>query len=210
MPCRHDRGNAMTTPSSSSLLIACAVFFCSGRPDTEWPIIQPIQIVRSFENPGKDDSDTPIKLTVVNSSGQPAYQIDCHNGNFDGSPQFNFSGDFQCVMVALTNGKPVSRNLLAAPSEQYTEWGNRGRMLARQLRPACASLSEYGAERQFRLRRMVVTLRFTNIEFDASSPTPDVLKHLTVEVSVVRADNARSAEAEETQAKPPSGECAGV
>lgn len=93
--------------------------------------------------------------------------MDCHNTDYNGEAEINFSGDFQCALFAIKGATLISGDLLAADTknERSTDWWNRGRMLSGQLRGKCLAYPEYSTDRHFRLRGMLLTMRFTRLEW---------------------------------------------
>jgi len=79
----------------------------------------------------------------------------------------NLSGDFQCGLFALKGTTRTSGNLLAADTknELSTDWWNRGRMRAAQLRGECLKHPEYSTDRRFKLRGMLLTLRIADVKW---------------------------------------------
>jgi len=136
-----------------------------------WPVVQPLHESHTYLNPGQNNKDTPFLAFVKDVSGESVYRLECHNGNYENESGMVFSGDFQCALFAL-NGKTLnSGNLLAANTrdEQSSDWWNRGRMRASQFRGECLTYSEYSTDRRFRLRGMLLTLRFTDIAWGSQS-----------------------------------------
>jgi hypothetical protein len=121
-------------------------------------------------NPGRDNADTPFLALIKDSKGVPIYKLECHNGNYENESEFNFSGDFHCALFAVKGDTLKSGDLLAAntKNEGSTDWWNRGRMFSDQLRGECLAYPEYSNIRHFKVRGMLVTLRFTDIEWSAS------------------------------------------
>lgn len=125
------------------------------RPPTEWPEIRATEAQLTFVDPGKDDADTPFRLLLRDTNGNTVYRLECHNGNYEGASEITFSGDFHCALFAVTGDLRRSGNLLAEDTEAQgrSDWLNRGRMIAAQLRGQCAA-TPYGTTRVFRLRGM--------------------------------------------------------
>ena len=117
--------------------------------------------------------------------------------NYDDSSEITFSGDFHCALFAVTGNRRTSWNLLAdkTPAQQHSDWLNRGRMIANQLRDECAG-SPYGITRVFRLRSMRLTLRFSDIQW-VTGPADDArLKQFTFLASASTDPTARESTAE--------------
>jgi hypothetical protein len=156
---------------SEHLFLACSVIatLASSRSFTQqdsWPVVQPLHITRTFANAGKD---TPFVALIKDTAGLPIYKFECHNGNYENDSKINFSGDSQCALFAFNGSSVTSGNLLVANdrNEQSTDWWNRGRMHSAQLRGECLAYPEYSTDRHFNLRGMLITLRFTDMEWSA-------------------------------------------
>jgi len=176
----------------------------------DWPVIEPTEYKQTYVNPGKEGADTPFLLFLKNSKGVPLYRVECHNGNYEGSSELNFSGDFQCALFAIKNGRRTSWNLLATETkaEQRSDWLNRGRMTSNQLWEECGLLPEYGRVRHFRLRGMLITFRFTGLHW---SPEANQRQHkldeFTFEISAVPDKNAESSNAATVKGSAPPSSC---
>lgn len=131
-----------------------------------WPSIQPSHEEHTVVVPS-GEVDTPLLTFVKDVVGVPVYRLECHNGYYEGKSEMSFSGDFQCGLFALRNSAVTSANLLAANTrdERSADWWNRGRMLSSQLRGECLAYPEYSTVRNFRVRGMLVTFEFTNVEW---------------------------------------------
>lgn len=172
-----------------------------------WPNIQALHESYTFIEPGRD-KDTPFLAFIKNASGVPAYKLECHNGNYKDESEINFSGDFQCALFGLSGGKTTTWTLLAVSNkdEESTDWWNRGRMLSYQLRGECLAYPEYSTLRHFKLRGMLVTLQFTNIEWSTAKDQQgnSLLQRFTFTLDVVPDKTAQSSAAEPAAgAKPP-------
>lgn len=175
----------------------------------DWPVIQPVRKDQTLVRTG-DGGDTPVLLLIKDRTGANAYQLECHNGDYDDPSGFNFSGDFQCALFAFANGRLTSENLLEteAESKAQSDWFNRGRFLTEQIRGRCAAYREYGAVRHFRLRGMLVTLRLDGLRwFPLEQYNRPTLKRFTFSFSAAPEDSAKSAVAEEVSATPPPKSC---
>ena len=164
-----------------------------------WPTIQPVGVTRTYDVSGRRPADTPLRLIVRDVSGSPAYRLECHNGNYNDTSEYNYSGDFQCALFALRRDSPASWNLLATsdPVQQGSDWMNRGRVLAWQLYGACGGVPDYGRTRRFRMRHMQLMIQFKNIRWSAGRrPLDPGLDGFTVTVQAHPDPRARSASAE--------------
>jgi hypothetical protein len=168
---------------------------------TSWPTIRPTHVRWTFATLNQD---TPGVLLILDTTGRTVYKLECHNGEYDDTGGYNYSGDFQCTLFAWDGGKRVGWNLLATDSkdERSSDWFNRGRMTANQLVGACGATA-YGRTRGFRLRGMKIVLRYTDLQWSQAGPpeTPR-LAGFTFEASVVPDPTATSSTAEKVRDPP--------
>jgi hypothetical protein len=175
----------------------------------KWPVIVPVHASVTFGDPGKNDTDTPFSTLVNDQGGRPAYKVACHNGYYDSkNSKINYSSDFQCALLSqgADTLEETDFNLLVSPTklEESSDDNNRGVMTAAQLAGRCADYPEYGAVRNFRLRGMVVTFKFTNLAWASASQGVARLSAFTFGLSVVPDSSAHTARAEVVHvAKPP-------
>ena len=178
---------------------------------TNWPLVQPVKKTVTFMEPGKSGTDIPLSLILKDTHGVPVYKLECHNGNYEDSSELNFSGNFQCSLFALKEGRTrASWNLLAAKTkdEQSSDWFNRGRMMANQLWGRCGDIPEYGRIRNFRLRKMLITLEFSNLKWSSKVVEGEhQLKQFTFTVSVVPDKDASTGAAKPVMASSSSNTC---
>ena len=104
--------------------------------------------------------------TFRDAHGNGLYRLTCVTFGYQGDPDFEYSGDFECRLTSLVLS-PYS-TLLTDNPHQSRDWESRGRFLADELVGSCARYPEYGAVRHFRLRAMRITLSLTDIVFDKS------------------------------------------
>jgi hypothetical protein len=173
-----------------------------------WPHIAPLLSAYNFRDlvPGKD---TPVVEILKDVGGVPRYRLECHNGNYDGESIISFSGTLHCAVVAIA-GKIISGNLLAEaiPAQQRSDWLNRGRFLATQLRKPCSAYREYGTDRTFRFRGLKLTLRLRDIEWSqGSQPTPTRPTGFTLDIAASYDAAATTATADRTSLPAPPSEC---
>jgi hypothetical protein len=193
-----------------NLVFAATTVLTLSAEINKWPAIQPAQGNRTFVEPGRDGTDTPFLFLLKDADGVPVYKLECHNGNYEDSSELNFSGDFQCALFAVTGDERKSWNLLATKTEaeQKSDWLNRGRMTSNQLRGQCGAVPEYGTIRHFRLRGMLITFRFSNLEWSKVAMQGDPkLKQFTFDVSVSQDSNARTETADRIEAPTPPKAC---
>ncbi len=196
------------------IAVTCLVFglnllpACHGEGE-KWPEIRPVQAERTFVD-GGSGGDTPFLLLVSDTSRTLVDQLECHNGDYDSVSGFNFSGDFHCALFALNAGVVTSHDLLASEEEAKIgrDWFNRGRMLASQLWPSCGLYPEYGAIRHFRLRGMVITLRFDALKwFPFERFQRHRLEAFRFKIVFMRDPDARSVVAEAVKDSVPPTSC---
>lgn len=157
-----------------SLAISCVVAAAmgvsglAGHAD-RWPTIRPLHREHAFLHADRANTDLPFLAFIKDTDGVPVYKFECHSGDYNGESEMNFSGYFQCALFAIKGDALTSTDLLAANTkdELSTDWWNRGRMLSRQLREKCLAYPEYSTDRRFRLRGMLVTMRFTDVVWSA-------------------------------------------
>jgi len=169
--------------------VALLSAFCAGAQAIAWPVVRPLRATRTFVNPGGGHADTPFVAMFRDASGLAIYKLECHNGNYRNVSELKFSGDFQCALFATRGTTVMSGNLLVpltGNAASANRW-NRGRMRAVQLRGQCRGYPDYGADRRFTLRGMLLTLQFTPLQWSASGAggsTP-MLKKFTFSFRVV-------------------------
>lgn len=187
------------------LVSAASLFAQVGK----WPTIRRLEEKKVFINPGQNNADTPFTAFIKDNDGVPVYKLECHNGNYEGESEINFSGDFQCALFAVKGTTRTSGNLLAADTrnELSTDWWNRGRMRAAQLRGECLKYTEYSTDRRFKLRGMLLTLRFADVKWGTRKDQQGepMLARFTFLLKVVPDKSAHSSRTElPAGPKPPS------
>jgi len=189
-----------------TFVVAVAACTSTAQPKN-WPTIAPLSETRRFVNTASADADTPFVARITDLRGVSLYQLECHNGNYEGDSPISFSGDFQCGLFGVNGSNVLVENLLAAdtPDERSTDWWNRGRMRGAQLLDECASYPEYSTSRHFRLRGMVIEIAFSDVEWESrNNGAVPRLRAFTFRLSVI-ADNSANSSASEvpTGPKPP-------
>ena len=186
-------------------LLLLGAMAASGLPaqTKKWPIVQPLHESHTLADPS-GDADTHLLVFIRDAKGVPVYKLECHNGNYEDDSEISFSGDFQCALFGVN---ATTWNLLAVNNkdERSTDWFNRGRMLSAQLRGACTGYSEYESLRHFKLRGMLITFKFSGLEWGKldNQNNPELTK-FTFDFSVIPDKSAQSPEAEPIKgAKPP-------
>jgi len=131
-----------------------------------WPRIQPY----SHEFVFSTGSSPAASIVLLETAGRAVYRLECHTFLYQGDPDFDYSGDFECRLTSLYSAEAVS-TLLTSDPNQPSDWWSRGRFLVSELRGSCAEYADYGRVRTFRLRGMVLRLELRDIVF-ASSQDP--------------------------------------
>ena len=200
-----------TTLKIGSLALVLASAASLFAQESKWPTIRPLEEKKVFPNPGQNNADTPVAVFIKDSDGVPVYKLECHNGNYEDGSEMNFSGDFQCALFAVKGTTRTSGNLLAADTknELSTDWWNRGRMRAAQLHGECPKYPEYSTDRRFKLRGMLLTLRFADVKW---SPRKDqqgepMLAEFSFLVKAVPDESAHSPRAEMSDGPRPPPAC---
>jgi hypothetical protein len=192
----------------SLLLTTAAISFAEA---AKWPVIRPMKERRAFLFPRQNRTDASFIALIKDTDGIPVYKLECHSGNYDDETEIAFSGDFQCALFAMNGVTRSSGNLFAAETrdEQSTDWWNRGRMRAPQLRGDCLKFPEYSTDRQFRLRGMLLTLRFVDVKWGPRDGRQDepLLEGFTFVFTVARERSAQSSKAELAAGPQPSTAC---
>jgi hypothetical protein len=194
--------NRLSNPVKWLALLTISSNVSSGGSKGVWPGVQALNKEWRITNVSSTQTDTPAIDYIHDLKGVPAYKLECHNGNYSGQSEMNFSGTFQCALFALENGRPASWNLLADRSEQDSDWGNRGRMLSEQLNGSCSGWAEYGARRVFRLRGMKITFRYRDLQWSKNQLTA-----FTFEVDVRPDPLAKTPEAKVVKVARPPRSC---
>lgn len=114
-----------------------------------------------------------VDLRIPDASGRSRYRLLCHSGNYEGTAdlqypgeQHDFVGDFDCHLHSLESPGPSL--LIHDPLDSSRPSRARSILLARDATGNCASYPEYGLQREFRLRGMRISFRYSNVEFASS------------------------------------------
>ncbi len=127
----------------------------------KWPSVRPFKESIYFA----DAANAAAKFNIIGIDGKPLYAIDCHTANYEGDPDFDYSGDFECRLKSLYSRDAFS-TLFTENPEQKRDWESRGRFLVQEIIGQCADYPEYGRIRHFKLRKMEITLSIRNPEFE--------------------------------------------
>jgi hypothetical protein len=148
-----------------ALLSACAflalpVGSCMAN---EFPQMSEIQ--KLFVVPNVQKADVSLKLRSID--GVPVYLLQCHSAGYEGDPDFDYSGDFECRLSSL-DGRDTYSTLLTEDVQQSKDWESRGRFFAADLYGDCAKIPNFGEVRSFELRNMRLTLKVVDSQINAS------------------------------------------
>jgi hypothetical protein len=130
----------------------------------KWPEVEPLQ--RSFYF--ADASKAAVKLLIDGASGKPLYRLECHTGDYEGDPNFNYSGAFDCKLIPLNPDDAY--NDLLGPDPLGWEVDNRAAIIAEDLVGRCADYPEHGRVRHFRLRDMKLTFVYSDLHLEKWPP----------------------------------------
>jgi hypothetical protein len=140
------------------LLVLCiAVTYAEAQ---SYPTIKPLQ--STFDVP--DVTKANVSMDIESTENLPAYHLQCHSAGYIGDPDFDYSGDFECRLSSIGNHDTYS-TLLTEDAQQSRDWESRGRFFSADLRGDCALVPEFGANRNFKLRGMSLTLQITDPVF---------------------------------------------
>jgi len=192
------------------MLIAVVLLCSHAHSDSKskWPEIKELNVTY----PLLTERSIGFDLPITNADGRTLYELKCHRADYEGDPDFDYSGLIDCRFIS-TYSKNKFNTLFAENKRQDSDWENRGRFLVEHLLPGCASYPEWGATRQFQLRGITVVLKISNIKF------ADLSKNSTVDtfdlsVTVKNTPNIQSVrtQAPETEEPhwfyhPSDGEC---
>lgn len=177
----------------AALALTCASILSGQSVSDRWPRVLDTSTRRVISRtPG---NDTPLMMNVLSLAGVVVYRLECHNGDFEGPGLITYSGDFHCAVFAISNGDAVSWNLLADDTDEQrkSDWMNRGRMIAAQMKPPCAR-SPYGTTRQFRFRGLKMTFEYSGFKWETIDATK--LEQFSFSVTVAQDPTARTERAE--------------
>ena len=145
----------MRVAGLSLLFMLCFVTICARAQ--AYPAVRPLH--RTFEVP--DVGKANISLDIKSVEGVPLYKLQCHSAGYTADPDFDYSGDFECRLSSIREHDTYS-TLLTEDAHQSRDWESRGRFFSADLRGVCAHVPEFGANRNFKLRGMRLTLQITD------------------------------------------------
>lgn len=167
--------------------IFLVVYWCcilsTGLEAQSYPPVKPLQHTFEVADIGKANVD----LIIKSRRDMPLYRLQCHSRGYTGDPDFDYSGDFEC-RLSLADGHNVFSTLLTEDPDQSSDWESRGRFFSADLLGSCASIPNFGATRNFKLRGMSLTLQITNALITKNGK----LESLRLTVDVSNDMNARS------------------
>ena len=113
-----------------------------------------------------DVKNANVSLTLRSAAGEAVYLLQCHSAVYSSDADFAYSGDFECRLSSIGQRDEYS-TLLTEDANQSRDWESRARFFSRSLAGKCADIPEFGARRSFRLRRMRITLKIMDPQFDS-------------------------------------------
>jgi hypothetical protein len=152
------KGIAMRFFVSVALIVLCASSDAGLVDAKGWPTTLEIHKTYSFTDAGKAEA----RLEILGVKGNLLYLLECHAAGYEGDPEFDYSGDFECRLKSTT-GKDRYSTLLTENPKQTRDWESRGRAFVEELFGKCGDYPEYGKVRHFKLRRMRITFTFSNV-----------------------------------------------
>ncbi len=179
MPNRNKRcGGQLKMLSRAQCIWALSMFWlvvgCAAAQS--YPAVE--RVTKTFDVP--DVSKAAVTLDIKSRYGSSLYKLRCHSAGFTGDPDFDYSGDFECRLSSVGRRDTYS-TLLTEDSDQSRDWESRGRFFAANLRNSCARVPQFGADRSFELRGMLLALRVTDPVFTNDGRLHSI--KLTVKVS---------------------------
>lgn len=188
------------------VLISLASAASAAASSAPWPTIARAQ--RTFDF--RDAKHANVSLALKDTGGRAVYRLQCHTWRFEGDPEFDYSGDFECRLMSLYSKEAYS-TLLTDDPNQSRDWQSRARIFAQELVGDCANYLEYGRMRNFRLRGMQIRFEFLNVKVihstDSATRGPIALKSFRFIVSAWPDPSVRSAIAETVNVPKPPVEC---
>jgi hypothetical protein len=107
-------------------------------------------------------------MKIFSATGDTLYILECHQYGYERDPNFSYSGAFECRLKSASSSDSYS-TLLTDDPHQSRDWESRGRFLVQELVGECARYPEYGLERSFRVRGMLITLRMSDLKWSRES-----------------------------------------
>jgi hypothetical protein len=151
-----------------------------------WPLVQPVH----EEFTAADGPNARVDLPIKDRRGRVLYRLECRTWlSGDGQTEFDYSGDFECRLVAtVPDSTRSSWNLLSDVAKPTRDWEHRGRFLHQQLVGECLSYPGWEPRREFRLRGFRLTLSLSDWVLDppprGQAPSSPALKRFRVGIDL--------------------------
>jgi hypothetical protein len=125
-----------------------------------WPPVAPVHQEFVFV----DGPNARVDLPIEDPSGRVLYSIECRTWlSGEGQTEFDYSGDFECRLVAtVPDSTRSSWNLLSDVAKPTRDWEHRGRFLYQQFVGECLSYPGWEPRREFVLRGFRLTLSLSD------------------------------------------------
>lgn len=145
---------------------------------SDWPVIV------GFDFEIKIDANSEkifFSIPIRNRAGKVLYTLACIGGStpylddLGGKMDENFNSPM-CFFLG-EGEKDVTGKLLCEDGAAH--WFSRGQIYYPELLGACGDYPEFGKVRHFRLRGMLLTIKFQNIELDAKG----LLRYMDIHIS---------------------------
>lgn len=177
-------------------ILATAGLACSGLTKYRaYPIVRPVH--RLVDIP--DVKKSSVHIDLQSPAGELLYRIECHSAGYP-DPNFDYSGEFECRLRA-TYEKTRFSTLFTEDPIQSRDWESRARFFGRSVTGDCARITQFGADRTFRLRGMVIRLRILQPDIDRFGKLKSLL--LSVDVAVARSARTSITEAVKLPSRSP-------
>jgi hypothetical protein len=122
-----------------------------------WPPVSPVHEQFVFD----DGPNARVDLPIKDRRGRVLYRLECRTwrSGDDGQTAFDYSGDFECRLVAtVPDSTRSSWNLLSDVAKPTRDWEHRARFLYQQFVGECLSYPGWEPTREFLLRGFRLTL----------------------------------------------------
>ena len=156
-------GKPMTMAVGLLALVASSVVA------SEWPAVTPLAKQFRFA----DGQWAKVDVPIVGRRGAVLYRLLCPTwlSAEDSDEDFDYSGDFECRLVAAQASHwRAGWNLLADEEEPTRDWQHRARFLWQEFVGECLTYPGHGPQRIFQLRGMKVTLSISDLGLDVPAP----------------------------------------
>src|SRR5207253_255266 len=78
---------------------------------TGWPAVEPLE--KTFHFP--DARGAQATVMIRGTDGRDLYKLECHTWRYEGDPDFDYSGDFECRLTSLYSKESYSTLLTDDP-----------------------------------------------------------------------------------------------